>query len=90
MFKLRFGLGWSFEPMRESPSSGPSEPRAGLDCPFVLLPLILPLPLLRRRLCVCACIRLDMCSLAFSQYHRSMSLYISLPSLRVSPRMSQQ
>jgi hypothetical protein len=43
-----------FEHMRESPSSGPSEPLVGLDWPLFLLPLILPLPHLRRRLCVCA------------------------------------
>jgi hypothetical protein len=32
----------------------------------------------------------SICPLSLSQYHRSMSLYISLPSKRVSPRMSQQ
>ena len=49
--------GWGgVEPMRESPSSGPSEP---CDCHVPLLSLILPLPhLRRRRLCVCACVHL--------------------------------
>jgi hypothetical protein len=70
-----------------------------LDCVF-LLPLILPLQHLRRRLCDCACIRLDMfslslclslsLSLSLSHYYLSMSLYISLSSLRVSLRMSLQ
>jgi hypothetical protein len=57
---------------------------------FFLLPLILPLPHLRRRLCVCASIRLDMFSLSvsLSHYYLSMSLYISVSSLRISPRMS--
>ena len=49
--------GWGgVEPMRESPSSGPSE---SCDCHVPLLSLILPLPhLRRRRLCVCACVHL--------------------------------
>jgi hypothetical protein len=63
---------------------------------FFLFPLILPLPHLRRRLCVCACIRLDMLSLSLSlslslplsHYYILTPLYISLSSLRVSPRMS--
>ena len=60
---------------RKSPSSGPSEPCVGLDCPLV--PPILPLPYLRRHR-VCACIRLDMFSLSLS-----LSLYLS-PSLSLS------
>ena len=52
----RLGVGGGVEPMRESPSSGPSEP---CDCHVPLLSLILPLPhLRRRRLCVCACVHL--------------------------------
>jgi hypothetical protein len=85
---LSLGLGWGFEPMRESHPSGPSEPRVGQVCLFVLLPLFHPLPHLRRRLCVCTCIRLDMVSLALSHYYLSMALYISLPCLRVYHRMS--
>jgi hypothetical protein len=76
--------------MRDSPSSGPYEPRVGLDCSFVLLPLILRRPHLRGRLCVCACICLDICSLSLSHYYLLRSLCISLSSLHVSARMSLQ
>jgi hypothetical protein len=87
---LRRGWGWGggFEPMRESPSSGPSEPRVGLDCFFVLLPFSLPLPKLRRRLCVCACIRIDMFSLSLSMTSTSLSLSLSLVPLDVSVYLS--
>ena len=64
---------------RKSPTSGPSDPRVGLDCLLFLLPPILPLPDLRRRLCVYACIRLGMFSLS-----RSISLPLSL-SLSLLP-----
>jgi hypothetical protein len=64
----------------QSYSSGPHEPRVGLDCPFVLAPLIFPLPHLRRRLCVCASFRLDMFSLSLSHYYLSLSQHISLSS----------
>ena len=70
---LRLGVGGGVEPMRESPSSGPSEPRVGLNCHLLLLSLILPLPHLRRRFCVCACVHLDTCSI-------SLSLSLSLTS----------
>jgi hypothetical protein len=51
--EVGIGVG-GVEPLRETSSSGPSEPRVGLDCPFCFLLLILPLPHLRRRLCFCA------------------------------------
>jgi hypothetical protein len=60
--------------MRKSQSSGPSEPRVGLDCHLFLLSLILPLPHLRRRLCVSACVHLDTFSISFSHFYLSMSL----------------
>ena len=87
MFKLRFGLGWGFEPMLESPSSGPSEPRLGFECLFVLVSLMISLPHLRRRLCVCACIRRDMfsLSLSLSLTTTSLCLGISLYLLCASP-----
>jgi hypothetical protein len=76
------GVGGS-ELIRESPSSGPSEPRAGLDSIFlIMIPVCFSLPHLRRRLCVCACIRLDMLSLSLSlslsRVPLDISLYISL------------
>jgi hypothetical protein len=64
--------------MRESASSGPSEPPVGLDCPSVLLHLILPLLHLRRRLCVCACIRLYTLSLSLSLIPIDVSVYLSV------------
>ena len=54
------------EPIRESPSSGPSEPRVGLRGHLLLLSLILPLPHRRRRSCVCACVHFDTCSISLS------------------------
>ena len=46
-----------------------------------LLPLIPPLPLLRRRLCVCACIRLDVLSLSLLPL--DVSVYLSIFSARL-------
>ena len=89
---LRLGVG-GVEPMRESPSSGPSEPRVGLNCHLLLLSLILPLPHLRRRFCVCACVHLDTCSISLSISFSLLPLdvlYISLVSGCVSPRVSLQ
>jgi hypothetical protein len=84
---LRLGVGGGVEPMRESQSSGPSEPRVGLDCRLFLLSLILPLPHLHRRLSVCACVHLDTFCIYLSHFYLSIS-FISLVSLCVSPRMS--
>ena len=93
MFKLRFGRGLGSQAYARIPLFGDLS-RVGLDCPFVLIPPILPLPHLRRRLCVCACIQLVMFALSLSpslsHYYLSRSLYISLSSLRISPRMSLQ
>jgi hypothetical protein len=88
----RLGVGGGVEPMRESPSSGPSEPRAGLDCQLLPLSLLLPLPhLRRRRLCVCACVHLDTCSISLSLLHLPFDVsFLSLVSLCVSPRVSLQ
>ena len=38
----------------------------GLNCHLLLLSLILPLPHLRRRFYVCACLHLDTCSISVS------------------------
>jgi hypothetical protein len=47
---------------------------------------MLPLPPLRRRLCVCACIRLDMFSLSLSLSH--VSVYLSIFSARLPSNVS--
>ena len=82
--------GWGgVEPMRESPSSGPSEPRVGLKRHLLLLSLILPLPHLRRRSCVCACVHLDTCSISISLTSTSRCLvYLSSFSVRLSSSIS--
>jgi hypothetical protein len=63
----------------QSYSSGPHEPRVGLDCPFVLLPRILPLSPLRRRSCVCACLTL---------LPLDVSVYLSIFSVRLPSKLS--
>jgi hypothetical protein len=80
--------------MRESPSSRPSEPRAGLDCIFKIM---IPVFFLCRILVVVfvsAPASASICSLSlclsFCHEYLSISLYIYLSSLRVSPRMSLQ
>ena len=84
--------GWGgVEPMRESPSSGPSEPRVGLKCHLLLLSLILPLPHRRRRFCVCACVHLDRCCICLSLSLLPLDvLRISLVSGCVFLRLSLQ
>jgi hypothetical protein len=89
----RLGVGGGVEPNRESQSSGPSEPRVGLDCHLFLLSLILPLTHLRRRLCVSACVHLDMffISLSLSLSLTSTSrclLYLFIFSVRISSGVS--
>ena len=83
--QLRLGIGWGFQPLRESPHSEPSEPCLGFDFPSLLLPpLILPLPHLCRRLCVCAYIHpIWLCSFSLS-----LSLFLSLLPLEVSVYLS--
>jgi hypothetical protein len=97
--QLRLGIGWGLQPLREPPSSGPSELCVGFDFPFILFypsssyyyyssssassstSLRLRLHSPRYALSLC---------FSFSHYYLSRSLYISLSSLRVSPRMSLQ
>ena len=60
-------------PPAEIGGSGPSETRVGLDCHLFLLSLILSLPQLRRRLCVCACVHLDTFSVFPSHFYLCVS-----------------
>jgi hypothetical protein len=62
---MRFGSGWGVLAYRRIPFFAALWTMCGSRS-FFLLPLILPLPHLRRRLRVCACIRLDMFSLSLS------------------------
>jgi hypothetical protein len=84
-----WGLG-GVEPMRESQSSGPSEPRVGLDCHLFVLSLIFLFHIF-----VVVFVS-PPASTSIRSLYLSLSLlpldvsYISLFSLCVSPRMSLQ
>jgi hypothetical protein len=76
--------------MRESPSSGPSEPRVGLDSIFKIMIPVIFLFRIFVVVFVSAPASASICSLSLSRVPLDISLYISLSSLRVSPRMSLQ